>query len=283
MNIIFDYLTTIDFERSYAKYGEIVFEIFLHTIRSDSTIIDLFKNNNATLDVEHKKKLFKALMVKSPFPGYIDIDLNDYPDEIKTIEIEYLRNYGDIAKLSKYADLTEHDIHLICSYQLWLSYALTNATDANFKKIVDYLICNFKENILDSYGIKLFANNTPERREYIANKLFDTVDIRVLSILIRANSIDDIANKYRDKYIDTFIEQMDKYDGERLYQFIRSFRKNIPLPSIVENKLLTNKLYMNIDAMKCKTICKKNNISAELKKELNHYIKSGCVLKALSI
>jgi hypothetical protein len=283
MNVILGYASLHNFEKYYKEYGEIIFEILLHNANENSSIaINLLDKNNTLFDAEHKIKLFQALTHISPFNRFNNIELNDLQNEVRNAAIEYIRQFGNMIILSRYIDLEEHDIKLICSYLLWLAPSLIKANEQNFKKIVDYLISNFKENILDSSQIQLFADNTSERREYIAESLFKIVDVRVLFILNNANCVDNIAYKYREKYIDYFISEMDKYNDVVLYKFIRSFRKD-KLPDIVEKKLLTNNLYMCMDATRCKTICRKNNISKELKSELQKYMKSEYVLKALTV
>jgi hypothetical protein len=285
MNIILGYAALHDFKKYYAQYGEPVFEILLHDANQNSFIIkDLLSKTDTTLDSEHKKKLFVAATHASPFMRYSGFDIDDINDVVFGELITYIRQFGDMCKLTYLVPLTEHDTKLICSYAPWLFQSLNKANESNFEKIVQHLFKYFKDDILShrQTAINLFSDNTNERREYIANELSKIVDIRALSIMINVNCINpSIIEEYKKNHLDHFISQMSQYTADNLYSLIRSFRKE-KLPDIVETNLLTNDLYMLLDATRCKTICKKNNISENLKSVLRQYMKSQYILKELS-
>ena len=284
MSVIFDYIDLEYFKENYEKYGEIVFELFLHNGLVDRAIpFELLRKNNNLLDSEHKVRLFNALAYNSNISYIVKNEFKTLSDDIKNKYIDNIRKFGNMSILDRYIDdLEEHDICLICAKLDWLSYALIKSKEKNFKKIVEYLFTNSLEEVLNSNKIQLFSGNTAERREYIANELIKIVDVRILILLVNSNCMNDIANTYRQKHINYFISEMENYDDVVLYRFIRLFRKN-KLPDIVEKKLLDNNRYMCFDAAKCKTICTKNTISSELKSKLYQFMKSQYVLKKLNI
>lgn len=284
MSVIFDYIDLECFKENYEKYGEIVFELLLHNGLMDRTIpFELLRKNNNLLDSEHKVRLFNALAYNSRFAYIVKNEFKTLSDDIQNEYIDNIRKFGNMSILDRYIDdLEEHDICLICAKLTWLSDALIKSKEKNFKRIIEYLFTNSLKEVLSNDKIQLLSGNTAERREYIANELIKIVDVRVLILLVNSNCMNDIANTYRQKHIDYFISEMENYDDAVLYKFIRSFTEN-KLPDTVEKKLLDNNRYMCFDAAKCKTICKKNIISSELKLKLYQFIKSQCVLKELNI
>lgn len=284
MSVKFDYIDLEYFKENYEKYGEIIFELLLHNGLMDRTIpFELLRKNNNLLDSEHKVRLFNALAYNSRFAYIVKNEFKTLSDDIQNEYIDNIRKFGNMSILDRYIDdLEEHDICLICAKLTWLSDALIKSKEKNFKRIIEYLFTNSLEEVLSNDKIQLFSGNTAERREYIANELIKIVDVRVLILLVNSNCMNDIANTYRQKHIDYFISEMENYDDDVLYKFIRSFRKN-KLPDTVEKKLLDNNRYMCFDAAECRTICTKNIISRELKLKLHQFRKSQYVLKELNI